>query len=101
VQGLEVIQTKDTAVAGPKFFDERKNCRGSATLVSKRVRGLSELTIIDVVGADEGLAVFLAHLDRGRLVVQESDGGMIFRFRWASGYVNGHDIRVQGVLEHS
>ncbi len=99
VQGLEVIQSKDAA--GPMFFDDRKKCRGSATLVSKRVRGLSELTIIDVVGADESLAIFLAHLDKSRLVVQESSGGTIFRFRWASGYVNGQDIRVQGVLEPS
>jgi hypothetical protein len=69
--------------------------------VSKRVRGLSELTIIDVVGADAGLAAFLVHLDKSRLVVQESSGDTLFSFRWASGYVNGLDIRVQGVLEHS
>jgi hypothetical protein len=96
-----VIQSKDAVGAGPGFFDDRKRFRGSATLVSKRMRGLSELTIIDVVGATTDLAEFLVHLDKSRLVVQESGGDSLFTFRWASGYVNGLDIRVQGVLDHS
>jgi hypothetical protein len=33
--------------------------------------------------------------------VRESGGDALFSFRWASGYVNGLDIRVQGVLEDS
>jgi hypothetical protein len=70
-------------------------------LVSKRMRALSDLTILDVVGADAGLAQFLAHLDKSRLVVREKSGDTMFTFRWASGYVNGTDIRIQGVLEHS
>jgi hypothetical protein len=96
-----VIQAKDAAGTGPGFFDERKRFRGCAILVSKRKRGLSDLTILDVVGADAGLAEFLVHLDKSRVVVQESGGDAIFTFRWASGFVNGLDIRVQGVLEHS
>jgi hypothetical protein len=70
-------------------------------LVSRRTRALSDLIILDVVGADSGLAQFLAHLDKSRLVVRESGGDMMFSFRWASGYVNGTDIRVQGVLDHA
>jgi hypothetical protein len=96
-----VIQSNDPAGARPGFFDERKAFRGSATLVSRRLRSLSDLTILDVVGADANLAQFLAHLDKSRLVVQEAGGDTLFSFRWASGYVNGTDIRVQGVLEHS
>jgi hypothetical protein len=94
-----VIQRSDAAVTGPGFFDARKAFRGSATLVSKRTRASSDLTVIDVVGADAGLADFLSHLDKARLVVHESGGATLFNFRWASGYVNGTDIRVQGVLE--
>lgn len=94
-------QAKDAAVSGPGFLDDCKRFRGSAALVSKRNRGLSDLTIIDVVGADAGLAEFLSHLDKSRLVVQGAGGDALFTFRWASGYVNGIDIRVQGVLEHA
>jgi hypothetical protein len=101
-----VIQTNEAAGAGTGlgagagFFDDRKRFMGSATLVSRRVRALSDLTVIDVVGADASLAKFLSHLDKSRLLVQESSGDTLFSFRWASGYVNGTDIRVQGVLEH-
>lgn len=94
-------QANDAAGTGTGFLDDRKRFRGSATLVSKRKRGLSDLTIIDVVGADAGLAEFLVHLDRSRIVIQGSGGDALFTFRWASGYVNGLDIRVQGVLEPS
>ena len=87
---------------GTGFFDDKKRFRGWASLVSKRGRALSDLTVIDVVGADAGLAEFLSHLDKSRLVLQEPESGeTLFNFRWASGYVNGKDIRVQGILEPS
>jgi hypothetical protein len=94
-----VIQSNDATGTGPGFFDARKTFRGSAKLVSKRTRASSDLTVIDIVGADAGLSDFLSHLDKSRLVVHESGGAPLFSFRWASGFVNGSDIRVQGVLE--
>jgi hypothetical protein len=95
-----VIESHQAVGARTGFYDERKRFLGSATLVSKRMRAVSDLTVIDVVGADASLASFLSHLDKSRLLVQEPTGETLFSFRWASGYVNGSDIRVQGVLEH-
>jgi hypothetical protein len=39
-------------------------------------------------------------LDKSRLLVR-CDGvdGASYQFAWASGYTNGSDIRIQGVLE--
>ena len=86
--------------SGANFFDAQKRHRGSATLVTKRVPALSGLTVIDVVGADVPLTEFLARLDRSRLLVQRpSDGGTMYSFRWASGYTNGAEVRIQGMLE--
>jgi hypothetical protein len=97
---IENVQGQATTGAG--FYDARKSFRGQATFVSKRNRALSELTVIDVVGADAGLTSYLAHLDRARLVVRDgASGDALYNFRWASGYVNGSDIRIQGVLEPS
>jgi hypothetical protein len=96
----ELGSGRDAGGAG--FYDARKAFRGQAILVSKRNRALSDLTVIDVVGADPDLASYLSHLDRARLVVRDrASGDALFNFRWASGYVNGNDIRVQGVLEPS
>jgi hypothetical protein len=89
-----------SAPPGAGFYDASKIFRGRATLVSKRNRALSDLTVIDVVGADAGLTSYLAHLDKSRLVVRDASGDALFSVRWASGYVNGNDIRIQGVLEH-
>jgi hypothetical protein len=87
--------------AGAGFYDGRKNFQGAAYLVSRRNRALSDLTVIDVVGAEPRLASYLTHLDRGRLVVRDqASGDTLFTFRWASGYVNGPDVRIQGVLDH-
>jgi hypothetical protein len=87
---------------GAGFYDSTKMFRGEAMLVSKRSRALSELTVLDIVGADAGLTSYLSHLDKSRLIVRDrASGDALFSFRWASGYVNGSDIRVQGVLEHS
>jgi hypothetical protein len=84
-----------------EFFDGDKRSRGSAR-VTMRERALSGLTALDVVGADGVLAAFLTHLDKGPLVVRSGTGGQPWLvFRWASGYANGDDIRVQGLLEAS
>jgi hypothetical protein len=90
-----------TGVTGAGFYDARKAFRGEASFVSKRARALSELTVIDVVGADADLTSYLAHLDHGRLIVRDrASGASLYTFLWASGYVNGSDIRIQGVLDH-
>lgn len=88
-------------VNGAGFYDARKAFRGEAAFVSKRNRALSELTVIDVVGADAPLTIYLTHLDHSPLVVRDQVGGALFTFLWASGYVNGSDIRIQGVLDHA
>jgi hypothetical protein len=93
---------QDSGVAGIGFYDARRNFQGEASLVSKRKRALSDLTMIDVVGADPRLAIYLTHLDRTRLIIRDrATGDTLFNFRWASGYVNGPDVRIQGVLEHA
>jgi len=93
---------QSSGAAGAGFYDGRKTFQGEASLVSKRNRALSELTVIDVVGADPRLASYLTHLDRARLVIRDRvSGDTLFTFRWASGYVNGPDVRVQGVLDHA
>jgi hypothetical protein len=90
------------APGGAGFYDSTKMFRGEAMLVSKRSRALSELTVLDIVGADAGLTSYLSHLDKSRMIVRDrASGDALFTFRWASGYVNGSDIRIQGVLEHS
>jgi hypothetical protein len=95
-----VNQTPETNQRRTIFYDGKKLLRGWATFVSRRKRALSELTVIDVVGADPGLTTYLQHLDKGRLVLVEPvSGDTLFAFRWASGYVNGSDIRIQGVLD--
>jgi hypothetical protein len=85
---------------GARFFDGGKRDRGCASGVTIRQKGLSFLTVIDVVGADADLTAFLTHLDRGHLMVRHQvSGTALFKFRWASGYANGEAVRVQGVLE--
>ncbi len=87
---------------GGRFFDNRKRYRGSAVTIIAREPNFSNLTVLEVVGADQHLAEFLALLDRSRLQVQHPrTGNTLFTFRWASGYENGKGIRVQGVLDHA
>jgi hypothetical protein len=88
----------EARTGGTGFFDGQKRFRGSAALVTKRSRAQSDLTVLDVVGADAGLTAFLAQLVRGSLVVQEPAGDTLFHFQWASGFVNGNDIKIQGIL---
>jgi hypothetical protein len=89
----------DAGIGGNGFFDGQKKLRGFAGLVTRRSRAQSDLTVLDVVGADAGLTDFLAKLVRSSLVVREPDGGeTLFTFQWASGFVNGKDIKIQGIL---
>jgi hypothetical protein len=85
---------------GARFFDEKKRDVGWAGKVSKRDPSLGGLTVLDVATADPSLAMFLRSLDKGRLFVNSADAsGQSYAFAWASGYANGQDIRIQGVLE--
>jgi hypothetical protein len=90
-------------VAGPsgaRFFDEASRDLGYARSVTQRLRAGSMLTTFDVVGAEPELARRLGFWDRQRLRIIYADvDGTTFRFRWASGYGNGQDVRIQGVLE--
>jgi hypothetical protein len=85
---------------GARFFDGESRDLGWAKNVTKRASRVSTLTVFDVIGAGPELAQSLARLDRGRLQIQYTDlDGERYRFRWASGYGNGDDVRIQGVLE--
>jgi len=85
---------------GARFFDEKRRDLGWAGRVSKRDPSLGGLTVLDVVTAEPSLATFLRSLDKGRLFVSSVDAsGQSYAFAWASGYANGQDIRIQGVLE--
>jgi hypothetical protein len=82
-----------------RFFDEKNQDRGWAKKVTKRAKGVGRLTILDIVTTEAPLASFLTALDRGRLRVQCTDiAGDSYKFEWASGYENGSQIRVQGIL---
>jgi len=81
-------------------MDEQDRDRGWAGQVTRRAQGLSGLTVLDVSASEPTLAAFLTALDRTRLRVQlTSSTGESYTFAWASGYVNGSQIRIQGVLE--
>jgi hypothetical protein len=86
---------------GARFFDEKKRDLGWAAKVSKRNHlTLGGLTVLDIATAEPSLALFLRSLDKGKLFVRSTDVlGESFAFAWASGYANGQEIRVQGVLE--
>ena len=85
---------------GARFFDEKKRDLGWAARVSKRDPSLGGLTVLDVATAEPTLALFLRSLDKGRLFVRSADAaGQSYAFTWASGYANGQDIRIQGVLD--
>ncbi len=91
----------DTTESGARFFDGSGRDLGWATAVSKRSPLLGNLTVLDVTTADPTLAASLVHLDRKRLSVRSGDSlGTSYVFTWASGYTNGLQIRIQGVLAH-
>jgi hypothetical protein len=88
------------APIGARFFDNKSHDVGWAARVAKRLPALGGLTVLDVMTAEPVLAAHLRSLDRGKLVVHcDGVAGASYRFAWASGYANGNDIRVQGVLE--
>jgi hypothetical protein len=98
-----VVETKPAAehegASSARFFDEKSQDRGWAKKVTKRVNAIGRLTILDVVTAEAPLASFLTGLDRSRLHVQCTNmEGVSYKFQWASGYENGSQIRIQGVL---
>jgi hypothetical protein len=85
---------------GARFFDEKRREIGRAAGVAKRPPALGGLTTLDVTTAEPLLAAHLRMLDKTRLFVRwDGVGGTSYQFAWASGYANGNDIRVQGVLE--
>jgi hypothetical protein len=97
------MQIEAASLGGPdgaRFLDEKKRDLGWAGKVSKRNPSLGGLTVLDVATADPLLAMYLRSLDKGRLFVNSADAtGQSYAFAWASGYANGQDIRIQGVLE--
>jgi hypothetical protein len=94
-----ILRLAETPV-GARFFDRESRDLGRAARVAKRPPALGGLTVLDVTTAEPVLAAYLRVLDKGKLFVR-CDGveGASYRFAWASGYANGNDIRIQGVLE--
>lgn len=85
---------------GARFFDQHKRDRGWASLVIRRANKGERLIILDVTTTDRELLVFLRGLDKAPLWIEEAgDGGVHYRFAWASGYENGSTVRVQGNLQ--
>lgn len=84
---------------GARFFDNRREDRGWASRVVRKLGGLGGLTVLDVLTNESALAAFLKALDRSPLLVQCTDtAGQTYNFAWASGYENGTAIRIQGRL---
>jgi hypothetical protein len=93
------METPSDGSSSARFFDENDQDRGFAKKVTKRPKAVGRLTILDVVTTDAPLASFLTGLDRSGLHVQCTDlSGESYQFEWASGYENGTQIRIQGVL---
>ena len=85
---------------GARFFDKLKQDLGRAARVTTRLRSGTTLTVLDVTGAEPKLARALTLFDRSRLRIHWEDAAQTcYVFRWASGYENGSDVRLQGVLE--
>jgi hypothetical protein len=92
-------QDEAASGAAARFFDEASRELGWARSVTQRVRPGSMLTTFDIVGAEPELARRLELWDRRKLRIKYADLlGTTYQFRWASGYGNGADIRIQGVL---
>ncbi len=88
-------------LCGARFFDAKRRDLGWATQVSLRKPSLGGLTVLDVTTSEPALASSLVLLDKKRLLVTSTDAaGGSWDFTWASGYSNGRDIRIQGVLVH-
>jgi hypothetical protein len=88
--------------SGARFFDHSGRDLGWAAIVSRRSPLVGNLTVLDVTTADVDLAASLVNLDRDRLSVKSGDGlGEALTFLWASGYANGPQIRIQGMLANN
>jgi hypothetical protein len=88
------------ALNAARFFDEASRDVGWARYVTRRAPLGSTLATFDVAGAEPDLALRLGSLDHRRLRIKYSDlASTTYQFRWASGYGNGLDLRIQGVLE--
>jgi hypothetical protein len=97
---MDVTGGSVPAAVGARFYDHNRRDLGRAARVVKRPPALGGLTVLDVMTAEPVLAAYLRALDKARLVVRcEGAEGASYRFAWASGYANGNEIRVQGVLE--
>jgi hypothetical protein len=81
-----------------QFFDAQKQDRGWAQSVIRRPNAIGRLTVLDVVTSDVHLTAFLQALDHSKLRVQRTEPGVSYEFAWASGYVNGSEIRIRGLL---
>lgn len=93
------METTPVAPSGARFFDEKRQDRGWAEKVTLRPPSIGRLTVLDVVTTERALATFLTSLDKSGLRVECSDVlGASYTFLWASGYENGAEIRIQGVL---
>jgi len=89
-----------TDIRGARFYDGHRQDRGLATVVVRRQSTMGRLIVLDVMTNEPALRSFLRALDKAPLHVQQAgDGGVTFRFSWASGYENGDMVRVQGVLQ--
>jgi hypothetical protein len=89
-----------TEQRGARFFDEHRRDRGWAHVVVRRKTTLGRLIALDVTTTEAALEGFLRSLDKAPLQVRETgEGGVTYRFVWASGYANGTIVRVQGVLQ--
>jgi hypothetical protein len=93
--------TESVPPSGARFYDKSRQDLGRATRITTRpARGGSTLTVLDVVGAEPALARALTVLDQGALRIHcEDEARTCYVFRWASGYGNGAEVRIQGVLE--
>jgi hypothetical protein len=93
------METPSSETRSARFFDAQKQDRGWAQKVTRRPNAIGRLTVLDVVTNDSQLASYLEGLDHSGLHVQCTDlEGASYEFEWASGYANGSQIRIRGVL---
>jgi hypothetical protein len=82
-----------------RVLDAQRQDRGWAQTKTRRPNAIGRLTVLDVVTNDSQLASFLEGLDHSGLHIQCADvEGTSYEFEGASGYANGSQIRIRGVL---